>query len=427
MSERKLFFPGLGGNRYEISLEELQKQAYKGKIKRDDKIIVAKIKDGITTEIETTCGKIKVAAESFDQGEADRKAEAERKLAERKARDAERFAQAQVREAEHLERKKRKELAKTKYTQSSNEPLFEPVRHAVKKFVRTVMTITIASAVIFCLYKGYKACRVAYVEAHQLAHKEARKHDRAYAEAYYESFSKAYDKAVADVFGNIYDEIYYNELDYSEVEITEKYKSKLRLRETTDEEIEKIAEEAIEEGTHKDNDYDKSKDADAIKAADAALVDYLEELFGNSDSLGDLLENADDNDLGSKLVHVHDMATNKAREIGLMTAREIGQRAGEKASKVVGPTSGMAAGIKSFLRVFLHYAIRLGVLAFCVFLLIKNYIAIPLVLSRYQTETIKLAIMNTLENGSFQHSETPINPTDGSAPRPIDVPPRINP
>ena len=108
MSERKLFFPGLGGNRYEISLEELQKQAYKGKIKRDDKIIVAKIKDGITTEIETTCGKIKVVAESFDQGEADRKAEAERKLAEKQAKEAERLA----REKEKKEAKAREKEVK---------------------------------------------------------------------------------------------------------------------------------------------------------------------------------------------------------------------------------------------------------------------------------------------------------------------------
>lgn len=113
MSERKLFFPGLGGNRYEISLEELQKQAYKGKVKRDDKIIVAKIKDGQTSEIETTCGKIRVVAESFDQGEADRKAEAERKLAEKQAKEAERLAREKEKEETRAREKAEAELSKT--------------------------------------------------------------------------------------------------------------------------------------------------------------------------------------------------------------------------------------------------------------------------------------------------------------------------
>ena len=40
MLERKIFLLGFGGNRYEITLEELKKQAYEGKIKRDDKVVV---------------------------------------------------------------------------------------------------------------------------------------------------------------------------------------------------------------------------------------------------------------------------------------------------------------------------------------------------------------------------------------------------
>ena len=121
MSERKLYFPGLGGNRYEISLEELQKQAYKGKIKRDDKIIVAKIKDGITTEVETTCGKIKVVAESFDQGEADRKAEAEKKAAEKRAREEEKASQKK--EKEEAKTRKKIEIEQSKLVNKNAEAL----------------------------------------------------------------------------------------------------------------------------------------------------------------------------------------------------------------------------------------------------------------------------------------------------------------
>ena len=157
MSERKLYFPGLGGNRYEISLEELQKQAYKGKIKRDDKIIVVKIKRGQTTEIETTCGKIRVVAESFNQGEADRKAEAdrkheenERKLAEKKAKEAALYARAKEKEADiaqrQAQRQIQKAMVKNEISALSREPLFKAARLAVYRAAAAVAIVVVLAA-----------------------------------------------------------------------------------------------------------------------------------------------------------------------------------------------------------------------------------------------------------------------------------------
>ena len=81
MSEIKLYFPGIGGNRYEVSMDELKDLAYKGKIKREDKLIVRETKDGNTTEVETVCCKIKGVDERFTSGERDRQAAIERKAA----------------------------------------------------------------------------------------------------------------------------------------------------------------------------------------------------------------------------------------------------------------------------------------------------------------------------------------------------------
>ena len=75
MLERKLYMAGLGGNRYEISIENLKKMAYDAKIKKTDLVIVVETSDdGAAQEKTFRCDQIKGLAELFDQGERDREA-----------------------------------------------------------------------------------------------------------------------------------------------------------------------------------------------------------------------------------------------------------------------------------------------------------------------------------------------------------------
>ena len=75
MLERKLYMAGLGGNRYEISIENLKKMAYDAKIKKTDLVIVVETSDdGSAQEKTFRCDQIKGVAELFDQGERDREA-----------------------------------------------------------------------------------------------------------------------------------------------------------------------------------------------------------------------------------------------------------------------------------------------------------------------------------------------------------------
>lgn len=75
MLERKLYMAGLGGNRYEISMENLKKMAYDAKIKKTDLVIVVETSDdGPAQEKTFRCDQIKGVAELFDQGERDREA-----------------------------------------------------------------------------------------------------------------------------------------------------------------------------------------------------------------------------------------------------------------------------------------------------------------------------------------------------------------
>ncbi len=75
MLERKLYMAGLGGNRYEISMENLKKMAYDAKIKKTDLVIVVETSDdGLAQEKTFRCDQIKGVAELFDQGVRDREA-----------------------------------------------------------------------------------------------------------------------------------------------------------------------------------------------------------------------------------------------------------------------------------------------------------------------------------------------------------------
>ena len=87
MLERKLYMAGLGGNRYEISIENLKKMAYDAKIKKTDLVIVVETSDdGSAQEKTFRCDQIKGVAELFDQGERDREAARELKEQEKSQR-----------------------------------------------------------------------------------------------------------------------------------------------------------------------------------------------------------------------------------------------------------------------------------------------------------------------------------------------------
>ena len=57
MLERKLYMAGLGGNRYEISIENLKKMAYDAKIKKTDLVIVVETSDDGSAQEKTFRGK----------------------------------------------------------------------------------------------------------------------------------------------------------------------------------------------------------------------------------------------------------------------------------------------------------------------------------------------------------------------------------
>lgn len=152
MSERKVFFPGLGGNRYEVSLEELRTMAYKGKVKREDELILWEKKDdGSASEIRTTCGKIKGLEELFAQGEADRlaaKAEREqRKVEEKQARKAQNEADY----AEKLKRQAAEVVGKEQQREYARYVAGETALARVKRVVRALAFWPAVVGLLLCL------------------------------------------------------------------------------------------------------------------------------------------------------------------------------------------------------------------------------------------------------------------------------------
>ena len=98
MLERKLYMAGLGGNRYEISMENLKKMAYDAKIKKTDLVIVVETSDdGAAQEKTFRCDQIKGLAELFDQGERDREAAREQKEQEKNQRHEEHLREQELR------------------------------------------------------------------------------------------------------------------------------------------------------------------------------------------------------------------------------------------------------------------------------------------------------------------------------------------
>ena len=98
MLERKLYMAGLGGNRYEISIENLKKMAYDAKIKKTDLVIVVETSDdGSAQEKTFRCDQIKGVAELFDQGVRDRELAREQKEQEKNQRHEEHLREQELR------------------------------------------------------------------------------------------------------------------------------------------------------------------------------------------------------------------------------------------------------------------------------------------------------------------------------------------
>ena len=107
MLERKLYMAGLGGNRYEISIENLKKMAYDAKIKKTDLVIVVETSDdGSAQEKTFRCDQIKGVAELFDQGERDREAARELKEQEKSQRREELLREQELRYQQKLAQNK---------------------------------------------------------------------------------------------------------------------------------------------------------------------------------------------------------------------------------------------------------------------------------------------------------------------------------
>ncbi|MDO5749154.1 MAG: hypothetical protein Q4Q42_05855 [Planctomycetia bacterium] len=104
MLERKLYMAGLGGNRYEISMENLKKMAYDAKIKKTDLVIVVETSDdGLAQEKTFRCDQIKGVAELFDQGVRDRELARELKWQQKEDAKNEKILQQQALERERAE------------------------------------------------------------------------------------------------------------------------------------------------------------------------------------------------------------------------------------------------------------------------------------------------------------------------------------
>ena len=160
MSEIKLYFPGIGGNRYEVSMDELKDLAYKGKIKREDKLIVRETKDGNTTEVETVCCKIKGVDERFTSGERDRQAAIERKAAERVAAKEARRKESEAEYAHKLATLEA--LRKQREAQEKATEKWE-VQYALrrsKRFVRLCVLFTIVLAFVNMAWNTFNYVRL---------------------------------------------------------------------------------------------------------------------------------------------------------------------------------------------------------------------------------------------------------------------------
>ena len=203
MGERKLYLFEADGSRYEITIEELQDMAYSGKISRDDKILLTETKNGETKEIETVCGKVKMAAEAFVRGEADRKSELDLARAHEEAEENARIVQENKEAAEYFKRQSRRESAEGSRRFDLEERRFEPAQHAINKTIAIVRSLII----VFVAASALSSLTAIYIEAYDKAYEQAV--NSVYEEAYLKTYNEAVDKywkKVARSVNNVDDE-----------------------------------------------------------------------------------------------------------------------------------------------------------------------------------------------------------------------------
>lgn len=157
MFERKLYLTGLGGNRYEISIEELKKEAFTGKVKKTDIVTVVESSDGnLINEKQFRCAQIKGVAELFDQGERAREAMKAREEQEKADKAREKEIARQVRLNEQERRFQLKKEQKERYTNNRRALLKQEDRRqgrtALKKVRKVIDYIVSLISVLLFLF-----------------------------------------------------------------------------------------------------------------------------------------------------------------------------------------------------------------------------------------------------------------------------------
>lgn len=149
MLERKLYMAGLGGNRYEISIENLKKMAYDAKIKKTDLVIVVETSDdGSAQEKTFRCDQIKGVAELFDQGERDREAARELKEQEKSQRREELLREQELRYQQKLAQNKLNIKERREQLKQEDRRQGRTALKQVKKIIDTV--VCFISFLAFC-------------------------------------------------------------------------------------------------------------------------------------------------------------------------------------------------------------------------------------------------------------------------------------
>ncbi len=149
MLERKLYMAGLGGNRYEISMENLKKMAYDAKIKKTDLVIVVETSDdGAAQEKTFRCDQIKGLAELFDQGERDREAARELKEQEKSQRREELLREQELRYQQKLAQNKLNIKERREQLKQEDRRQGRTALKQVKKIIDTI--VCFISFLAFC-------------------------------------------------------------------------------------------------------------------------------------------------------------------------------------------------------------------------------------------------------------------------------------
>ncbi|MGI6400778.1 MAG: hypothetical protein ACOX0A_01465 [Thermoguttaceae bacterium] len=149
MTKRKLYFPGIGGNRYEVSLDELRDQAYKGKIKREDPLILVETKNGKTSERVIPCRKIKGIKAVFAEGEAERRQE---EVLRELEKTAERVEKQRIHDEKSAKKQRREEEKSAKKRRRREEK--QRLREETKRTLRDQEEIRLESTAQYPLIRS---------------------------------------------------------------------------------------------------------------------------------------------------------------------------------------------------------------------------------------------------------------------------------